>query len=327
MGKKLKMALGIGLVLIGLSSCSESPSIGSSKVETENLADDFGKVQENPQVVEEPKAEESKEEVKTDISDIEAVTNSYEGVIDTYPIHMDLSISGEKATGSYYYDKYKEDISFSGNVKDNFIELTTENGAEKFSGVINGDKIFGVWESNGNSLDFSVIDTDNTQMISDAFFEKVGELDLFFTSGVGAWWTDIQIDEKGEFVGNFHDSENGDIGDGYPQGTVYICDFDGKFVVKEKIDEFTYLLTLESLNYEIPENDTEIVEEVRYIYTEPYGLEDEEEFILCLPGKKRAEISEEVLGWDNAYGYGDVEPPEEIEGYILYGVQNERGFY
>ncbi len=322
MGKNLKLALAIGLIILVVSSCTKS-----SEVKTENLADDFGKVQEDAQVVEEPKVEENKEEIKTDVSDIETVTNSYVGAIDSYPIHMELSISGDKIKGNYYYDKYKEDIPFSGNLKDSFIELTTENGTEKFSGVVNGDKIFGVWESNGSSLDFSVIDTDNTQMISDVFFEEVGELSLFFSSGVGGWWTEIQIDEKGEFIGNYHDSDNGDIGDGYPQGTVYICDFDGKFVVKEKIDEFTYLLTLESLNYEIPENDTEIVEEVRYIYTEPYGLEDEEEFILCLPGKKRAEISEEVLGWDNAYGYGDVEPPEEIEGYILYGVKNERGFY
>ena len=40
-----------------------------------------------------------------------------------------------------------------------------------------------------------------------------------FSSGVGAWSTELTMLEDGTFWGNFHDSEMGETGEGYPNGT------------------------------------------------------------------------------------------------------------
>lgn len=50
-----------------------------------------------------------------------------------------------------------------------------------------------------------------------------------FSSGAGAWGTYFYLEKDGTFTGRFHDSEMGETGDGYPNGTVYISEFSGKF--------------------------------------------------------------------------------------------------
>ncbi len=50
-----------------------------------------------------------------------------------------------------------------------------------------------------------------------------------FASGAGAWATSLKLSEDGSFVGGYHDSDMGDSGDGYPNGTIYVCGFSGKF--------------------------------------------------------------------------------------------------
>ena len=39
----------------------------------------------------------------------------------------------------------------------------------------------------------------------------------------------------------------GDSGDGYPNGTLYYCDFYGKFTQPEKINDYTYEMQLENI--------------------------------------------------------------------------------
>ena len=62
----------------------------------------------------------------------------------------------------------------------------------------------------------------------DAIMATLAGLEWSFSSGVGGWSTDLRILEDGSFSGEYHDSEMGETGDGYPDGTVYCCSFTGR---------------------------------------------------------------------------------------------------
>ena len=49
-------------------------------------------------------------------------------------------------------------------------------------------------------------------------------LSLVCTSGAGAWSDDLTLCPDGQFFGAYHDSDAGDTGEGYPNGTHYFCE-------------------------------------------------------------------------------------------------------
>ena len=71
-------------------------------------------------------------------------------------------------------------------------------------------------------------------------YKDLKGLTFAFSSGAGAWGTILTIQEDGSFEGNYHDANMGDIGEGYPNGSVYICEFSGKFTEPKKENNFTY---------------------------------------------------------------------------------------
>ena len=73
-------------------------------------------------------------------------------------------------------------------------------------------------------------------------------MDLEFSSGVGGWGTSLTLERDGTFSGQFHDSDMGVIGEDYPNGTVYLCHFSGRFSDIEKLDEYRYSMKLSELN-------------------------------------------------------------------------------
>ena len=147
---------------------------------------------------------------------------------------------------------------------------------------------------------------------------------FWFSSGVGGWSTHLFIGPEGEFWGCYTDSDMGDTGEGYPYGTQYRSDFIGTFGEAEKIDDYTYrlpVLTVSTLNAEGAER---IQNEMRLVYSAPYGVEGGDYFLLYLPGKPIEDLSEEYLSWirNSLYGYeGDVLPY-----YGLYNEMAEDGF-
>ncbi len=138
--------------------------------------------------------------------------------------------------------------------------------------------------------------------------------------------TELTIATDGSFEGGYHDSNNGDNDDKYPHGTEYYSNFSGSFYVKEKIDDYTYVLSRSNLEYEDEMDKVEYVDGVRYISTDALGVSDDTEFIFCLPGKPRSELSENVLYWDLNYIYGDNKT-ENLTSYCIYGVESESAFY
>lgn len=100
----------------------------------------------------------------------------------------------------------------------------------------------------------------------------------------------MMIDSDGGFAGEYHDSDMGVTGDGYPSGTQYYCAFQGRFAPLVKINEYTYSTQISAIRYENEVGTEEIKDGIRYIYTDAYGLEDAEDILIYLPGAPLAEL-------------------------------------
>ena len=147
-----------------------------------------------------------------------------------------------------------------------------------------------------------------------------------FTSGVGAWSTSITLEIDGTFSGEYHDSDMGDSSENYPSGTIYVCDFSGRFSEIEKVDENSYSMTLEEVSSDYENGKERIENGVRYVSAEPYGVEDGNAFILYLPGTMRDGLNEDFLSWWQ-YWFLDGEQAETLGLYGLYNVKMGYGFF
>lgn len=147
------------------------------------------------------------------------------------------------------------------------------------------------------------------------------ELDMYFSSGAGAWGTSLSIDGTGFFSGDFHDSNMGETGYGYPNGTCYVCDFDGKFKVTN-IGTYSINLEMTSLNTDVYEGQSWISNGILYIGSGAYGLQGGQEFILYIPGTPISMLPSEVLSWN--YGLSDQ---RTLSGYALYNVTMGCAFF
>lgn len=154
---------------------------------------------------------------------------------------------------------------------------------------------------------------------------ELNYIEFRFNSGAGAWGTVLHISPDGSFSGNYHDSNMGEQGEGYPNGSVYSCDFTGRFSQPEQIDACIYSLRIETLQYEKEPGTEEIREGVRYSYTAAHGLTGTEEMLLYLPGAPLDKLPETYRYWCSAtlYGYEGSELPH----YGLYNPAQEHGFY
>ena len=160
---------------------------------------------------------------------------------------------------------------------------------------------------------------------ADFSFTDVKDVVFYFQSGAGAWDTHLMIEADGSFAGNYHDSEMGVVGEGYPNGTMYFCDFTGKFTEPEKVDDYTYVFRLADLNLAETPEEQEIIDQTLYQYCESYGLEDAEDFYLYLPGKPLDGLPEEFLSW---VGYYDLSQTDDtaLKFYGLYNENAQQGF-
>lgn len=145
---------------------------------------------------------------------------------------------------------------------------------------------------------------------------------FYFSSGAGAWGTELNLEDDGTFYGQYHDSNMGDIGDGYPNGTVYISNFSGKFAPPTKVNEYSYSTTIEYLNIE-RQGEEYIEDGVKYIVTDPYGIDGAGVIIFYMFGTPSEEMPQGFLDWLQP---GDLHPEGELLCYGLYNVNEEDGF-
>ena len=131
-------------------------------------------------------------------------------------------------------------------------------------------------------------------------------LDLMFASGAGGWSTDLTLERDGSFTGVYHDSEMGDQGEGYPNGSCYISTFSGRFGDIRKVDDHTWAMTLEELEVQETPGKEWIEDGIRYIASETYGLEAGTEFLLYSPETPTEGLNEEFLTWWPSWNVEDT---------------------
>lgn len=155
-------------------------------------------------------------------------------------------------------------------------------------------------------------------------FDSLKNTRFEFSSGAGAWSTGLYIYEDGSFEGLYSDADMGSNGDGYPDGTVYSCEFSGNFDKNiEVIDEYTVKVTLDSMEYANPAGTEEIADNVKYVYSDAYGLAGADSFYIYLPGKPISELDESVLSWISMAEPGD----DTLSFYVFYNEDEGDAFY
>lgn len=156
-------------------------------------------------------------------------------------------------------------------------------------------------------------------------FADISDLEFWFSSGAGGWSTVLIINEDGIFEGEYHDSDMGEMDEEYPKGTMYLSNFTGKFTKPQKVNEYTYSMKIESIElYKEPDTE-EIKDGIRYIYSEPYGLNDADEILIYLPGASLQELPEEYRSWVGYYDLNNTSDTE-LPFYGLYNVRPQYGF-
>ncbi|MDR1704609.1 MAG: hypothetical protein LBS19_07985 [Clostridiales bacterium] len=145
------------------------------------------------------------------------------------------------------------------------------------------------------------------------------------SSGAGAWITEVEFLAGGAFTGRHWDSDMGDTGPEYPEGTRYFCSFSGRFAALEQIGPFEYSMICESLEQEGTAGEEEFADGVRYITADPYGLGSSDKFYLYLPGSAAADLPEGFMQWVEAPQGMSYEDIEELDLYGLYNVSQELG--
>lgn len=100
-------------------------------------------------------------------------------------------------------------------------------------------------------------------------------IEMHFCSGAGAWRTSLTLHPDGSFTGDYFDDDMGDGDTDYPNGTRYVCRFHGRFGEIARISDASFSLTLEELMTDTghPAGEEWIEDGVRYISSEPYGMD------------------------------------------------------
>lgn len=147
---------------------------------------------------------------------------------------------------------------------------------------------------------------------------------FYFSSGAGGWGTELYLNEDGSFTGYFHDSNMGEIGDENPNGTVYTCDFTGKFDIAERLDMYTYSVKLLELTLDRPEGEYWIEDGVKFVSSTPYGLENTDSFLIYLPNTPVNLLAEDTLYWWPGRYFEDY---TTLNGYGILNIEDGSCFF
>lgn len=151
--------------------------------------------------------------------------------------------------------------------------------------------------------------------------------EFMFSSGAGGWRTFIILDSDGSFEGIFLDSEMGEMGDEYPNGSAYICEFTGQFDEIEQVNDYTYSMTLSEITPSALEGEEWIEDGVRYVASGPYGLEDGTEFLFYTPETPLEGLSEEFLMWWPNWSFEGDQTLDTLSCYGICNVEAQYGFF
>lgn len=181
-----------------------------------------------------------------------------------------------------------------------------------------------------NMIDFELNPNYNKNAICSAESDKDTSLfasmptEFTFSSGAGGWGTTIELGKDGSFTGQFHDSDMGDTGPDYPNGTFYNCSFSGKFSTPVKVDDYTYSMRLEYLNVDGTVGEVSYKDGMKYVSAEPYGMDDADTFFVYLPGSRLSDLPQGFVRW--LRGFMDIQTTETLPMHGIYNVGGDEGF-
>lgn len=179
-------------------------------------------------------------------------------------------------------------------------------------------------DESGNKIALDGSADENVAASGDFSFADIAAKGFVFTSGVGAWQTSLGIDKDGNFEGLFSDSNMGETGDDYPEGTRYYCQFDGKFTAPVKVSDYEYDFEIESIDTHEPAEKETIKDGFRTVFSDPYGLEESKKFCIYLPGTPVKDIPEEIQTW--IFMFGEGADAETIDFYAIGNLDKQYGF-
>jgi len=156
-------------------------------------------------------------------------------------------------------------------------------------------------------------------------FADISKYQFVFSSGVGAWQTMLTIHEDGTFEGYYSDSDMGVTGEDYPNGVIYSSTFAGKFTTPERVNDYTYSMSIETMQLEHEAGSEEIIDGIKYIYCEPNGLDDATEIYVYTTQAPLKELPEGFRSWVG-YAWLDDTKDEYLPFYGLYNIDTESGF-
>lgn len=198
------------------------------------------------------------------------------------------------------------------------ISSTAEETAESFQETTIVEETISIFET--------LVESRETQVMEESFsFATLKNKQFTYSSGAGAWSTTLEIHPDGTFDGLYHDSDMGDSGEQYPDGTVYCCEFTGKFTELTQESEYVYSCQLEDLSYADEVDTVEYIDDMQFVYTGACGIEGAEKVYFYLPGAKLADLPEELLYWIGYYDLSNV-TETELSEYALYQEPGESGF-
>ena len=141
----------------------------------------------------------------------------------------------------------------------------------------------------------------------------------------GDYPTWFYVSSNGSFTGGYKDLNLENTGEEYPDGTIDLCNFDGKFAEPKKINAYTYSLEVSTMTYEEHIGSHIKKDDLYYYYVPPMGLYDLEELVLYTPG---APLRELPVAFLESVGYQalSLEKDATLPFYAIYNVKEEKGF-
>lgn len=157
-----------------------------------------------------------------------------------------------------------------------------------------------------------------------SLFKEMPE-EYVLSSGAGGWSTELKLNDDGTFTGFYHDSDLGDMGENYPNGTIYVCNFSGSFSEPVQTDAYTWVVKMDALQTEETGGREYYEDGIRYICAEPYGLTGTDEMKIFVEGAPVAQLPEGFLSW--GWLYFDSETEDRLPCYGIYNEESECAFF
>jgi hypothetical protein len=116
----------------------------------------------------------------------------------------------------------------------------------------------------------------------------------------------------------------GDFGEGFENGTLYYSAFSGHFSELTQVDEYTCEMTISDISYENELDTEEIIDQIRYCYTDAYGLTGTTKFLVYFPGTPVSTFDEEIYSWIQ---WSIEEGSDVLTRPVIVNVDQEEGIY